>query len=73
MLAVGADLDQVPVRVAKVEAEDGTCCAGTFDRALLDGDAVRGEFLDHLLQRVGSDQAQVGAAGVGRWAFGSNS
>jgi hypothetical protein len=34
-----------------------------FDRALLDGDAVRGEVLDHLVQRAGRDQAQVRAAG----------
>jgi hypothetical protein len=34
------------------------------------GDTVRGEFLDHLLERVGGDQAQVGAAGrrmAGLW------
>src|ERR1039457_4895496 len=60
---VVADLDQVLVRVAEVDAEDAAGGAGALDRTVLDGDTVRGEFPDHPLQRVGSDQAQVGAAG----------
>ena len=34
---VVADLDQVLVRVAEVDAEDGAGGAGAFDRTLLDG------------------------------------
>jgi hypothetical protein len=62
---IGADLDQVLVRIAEVDAEDGAGGAGAFDRALLDGDAARGEVLDHLVQRADGDEAQVGAAGRG--------
>ena len=70
---VGADLDHVPVGVTEVDAADGTGRAGALDRAFLDRDAVRGKFPDHLIQLVGGDQAQVGAAGLGRCAFGSSS
>ena len=69
--AVGADLDQVPVGVAQVHAEDGAGGAGSFDRALFDGDAVAGQFRDDSVERVGGDQTQVGAARgwVGRFGF----
>ena len=62
-LEVGADLDDVQVGVAEVDAADEAGGAGALDRAFLDRDAVRGEVRDHLLQRAGGDQAQVGAAG----------
>jgi hypothetical protein len=52
----------------KVDAEDGAGGAGAFGRAFLDGDVVYGEFLDNPFQRLGGNQAQVGAAG--RWAVG---
>jgi len=50
--AVGADLDEVLVGVAEVDAEDGPGGAGPLDRAFLDRDVVRGEVLDHLIQRA---------------------
>jgi hypothetical protein len=41
---VAADLDQVLVRVAEVDAADGAGGAGALDRAFLDGDIGRRAF-----------------------------
>src|SRR4051794_28796091 len=59
--SVPADLDQILVRVADVDTADRSEGPGAVDRALLDRDALGREALDHRLQRVVGDEAQVGA------------
>lgn len=63
-----ADLDEVAVWIADVDAADGTGSAGTRDRAFLDGHAVGGQVRAHRGQR------QISALpGMGCAALGSNS
>ena len=63
-----ADLDEVAVRVADVDAADGAGSAGARDGAFLDGHAVGGQVRAHRGQWVGGDQADIRAArhGPGR-------
>jgi hypothetical protein len=57
-----ADLDEFPVRVPHIDAEQSADCSCAFHGCLLDGHAVSVEFGPDVLTWVVRDEADVGAA-----------
>lgn len=62
---VVAELDEILVWIADVDADDRSGCARALDRTFLDLDALRDQLGPDLVDRFVDDETEIGAAGTG--------